>query len=925
MAEPAVIPAVQSVLTRLRLRSCRRPLLCGATMLVSAGLLGGCGGGSSEASSIDQGQGADPVVVDFPIAYIKRPILLDEDGNLETTSVREPAEFRPGAELLMRDRASPSAAEISLTEGLFPDDEDGNPPLYDVKDLSASHDGTKLVFALRAPEDPDLDDDEQPTWNIWLYDRENGEVRRVIESDIAAEQGQDVAPRFLPDGRIVFSSTRQRQSKAVLLDEGKPQFPAFDEDRDEEAVVLHVMNDDGSEIEQISFNQSSDLDPAVLDDGRIVYARWDNVSNRSRISLYTMAPDGRDQQVLYGIHSHDTGPDGATVEFTKPQVLPDGRLLAILKPPGDQARGSAVPVAIDVDAFVEHDQPTFDNQGLLSDAQEFLIPGDLNLDDDQPAVQGRYASFAPLFDGTDRLLVSWSQCRLIDEVTDPDDPIIAPCTDENLANANFVEADPLFGVWMFDPVEETQQPIVTADEGEVYSEVVVMEPRVNPPVILDGVAGLDLDADLVAESVGVLHIRSVYDLDGTEIAPIETLRDPDQTVAADRPIRFVRLVKAVSMPDDDLVELDGTAFGRSQAQLMREILGYGEVHPDGSVKLRVPANVAFWIDFLDGNGRRVGGRHNNWLQLRPGEEKECTGCHSSDSELPHGRLSAEAPSVNEGAPLDGVEFPNTEPALFANAGETMAEVFARVNGIPEPSVDLEYTDWWTDEMVRPKEVAFSWSYIDLDPTVTAPTDPGCVGAGAWTALCRITINYPEHIHPLWSVDRQIFDAADMLVEDQTCTSCHAPLDAMGAPQVPAAQLDLTDGPSDQEPDHLKSYRELLFDDNAQNVLDGALIDLQVQATDDDGNLLFLTDADGNQILDVDGNPIPVLEPVTVNPPLNAFGANATPEVFAMFEPGGSHYDPVRGAGWLSDVELKLISEWLDIGAQYYNNPFVVPQ
>src|SRR5207248_2773490 len=27
------------------------------------------------------------------------------------------------------------------------------------------------------------------------------------------------------------------------------------------------------------------------------------------------------------------------------------------------------------------------------------------------------------------------------------------------------------------------------------------------------------------------------------------------------------------------------------------------------------------------------------------------------------------------------------------------------------------------------------------------------------------------------------------------------------------------------------------------------------------------------------------------------------------------------AGWLSPAELRLLSEWLDIGAQYFNNPF----
>ncbi|MDH3642371.1 MAG: hypothetical protein OES38_09760, partial [Gammaproteobacteria bacterium] len=553
---------------------------------------------------------------DFPIAYVKRPILLDEDGNLETSEVRSAAEFRPGAELLVRDRASPSATEVSITEGIFPDDVDGNPPMYDVKDVSVSFDGTKLVFAMRAPEDPNLDDEDQPKWNIWIYDRAAGTTTRVIGSDISAEIGQDVAPRFLPDGRIVFSSTRQRQSKAVLLDEGKPQFPAFDEDRDEEALTLHVMDDDGSDIHQITFNQSSDLDPTVLSNGQVAFSRWDNVAGNDRISLYTSNPDGTEQQLLYGVHSHDTGPNGETVEFVEAQELPDGRLLVLLRPPGDQARMGAIPVAIDSGAYVEHDQPTFDNQGLLADAQEFLIPAELSFDEDEPVIEGRYASFAPLFDGTARLLVSWSQCRLIDEITDPLNPVIAPCTDEYLVDPNYVEADPLYGVWMFDQTEATQLPIVVADEGEVYSEVVVMETKVNPPVILDKTPGIDLDPDLVSESVGVLHVRSVYDFDGTAVADLAALSDPLVAMAADRPARFVRIVKAVSMPDDDIVDLDGTAFGRSQAQLMREVIGYAHVEPDGSFKVKVPANIAFWVDVLDADGHRIFPRHNNWIQLR---------------------------------------------------------------------------------------------------------------------------------------------------------------------------------------------------------------------------------------------------------------------------------------------------------------------
>ena len=886
-----------------------------AVFLCAAALMG-CGSGSgSGSSSIGSGQSPDPVVVDFPVAYVQRPLLTDDQGNLLTTEVRRATDFFPGAELFLRDRASPSAAETSLTDGVFPDDVDGNPPLYDVKDLAVSFDGTQLAFAMRAPEDPDLDDDEQPTWNLWHYDLATATLTRVIQSDIVAEDGQDVAPKFLPDGRIIFSSTRQRRSKAILLDEGKPQFSALDEDRDEEALTLHVMEIDGSNIEQVTYNQSSDLDPAVLSDGRIAFSRWDNVAGRDRISLYRSNPDGTDHELLYGVHSHDTGPNGEVVEFVEATELPDGRLLVMMRPPGPVSRMGALPVAIDIASFVEHDQPVFSSAGLLTDAQEILIPGDVTLDETRPPLQGRYAHISPLFDGTSRLIVAWSQCRLLDTTSDPLNPVIGPCTTENLNNPDMVEADPLYGVWMHDTIEDTQQPIVLPTEGSAYSEVVIMENRVAPPVILDKTAGIDLDPDLVSESVGTLHIRSVYDFDGTSVADLAALADPAQTLAADRPARFLRVTKSVSIPDDDIVDLDGTAFGRSQAQLMREVIGYAPIEPDGSVKMKIPANIAFWVEVLDADGRRITPRHNNWMQLRPGEEATCNGCHTQLSEVPHARRDGEAPSANAGAPADGSPFPNTEPALFANTGETMAEVITRINGVPDPDVNVTYDDVWTDPNVRAKDASFTFDYADLSST--PPVDPGCVTN--WNASCRITVHYEPHVHPLWAVDRRTFDVDGITVlNDDTCISCHNIVDAMGAAMVPAAQLDLSDGPSADEADHYKSYRELLFNDNEQELDNGALQDRLVQATDGNGNLLFQLDANGDLILDINGDPIPVLVSITVTPTLNVAGALASPRFFDLFAPGGTHNGRLTGA------ELKLISEWIDIGGQYYNDPFAVP-
>ena len=67
--------------------------------------------------------------------------------------------------------------------------------------------------------------------------------------------------------------------------------------------------------------------------------------------------------------------------------------------------------------------------------------------------------------------------------------------------------------------------------------------------------------------------------------------------------------------------------------------------------------------------------------------------------------------------------------------------------------------------------------------------------------------------------------------------------------------------------------------------------------------------------DADGNPTVVM----VGPYLNAGSANAglSSAFLSRFATGsGSTH-----AGYLTPAELRLISEWLDIGAQFFNNPF----
>ncbi|MEM7610768.1 MAG: hypothetical protein AAF270_03770 [Pseudomonadota bacterium] len=874
---------------------------------IAAMLIAGCSsGGEGDTVGFGSGQAPDPVALEFPIVYVQRPVTVELDDNGDPVPVmedlRQILRFEIGADLMFRDRASPSTPDINITAEL-------TQGLADIRDVTASYDAQRVAFAMRYPFDENLDEEEQVTWNLWEYEIPTNTLRRLIASDITAEAGHDIAPRYLPDGRIVFSSTRQRQSAAILLDEGKPQFPALDGDRNEPAFLLHTMQPDGSGIEQIGFNQSHELNPIVLDDGTIVFSRWDSVGQTDEINLYRMNPDGSGLELLYGANSHDVDGDGQQEQFVQPQILPDGTLVTLLKPFEGPTTGGAL-VDIDVDTYVENTQPTVDNAGMLGPAQTPATINNVLAAADAISPGGRYRSVYPLRDGTDRLLISWTQCRLQDV-----DLRILPCTDDNLADPTLTQAPSIYGIWIYDREDETQLPVVPPQEGMIFSDVVAAEPRATPAVLLGGENTFQLDPDIADEGVGVLNIRSVYDVLGADTAPggIDALADPAQFTAAERPARFLRIEKAVSIPDEELVDLPNSAFGAGQGQGMREIIGYSMIEPDGSVMVKVPADVALGLSVVDGNGRRVGPRHQNWMQVRPGEQVDCTGCHDGGSGLSHGRRSAFA-SVHDGAVTTGQPYPNTDPALFADMGETMAEVRARAScsldncSSIDPSVNVVYEDVWTDEVAagRARDASYRFTYRDVivgadtfDGLDTeAPTTAAC--ESDWTASCRTVIHYEQHLHALWSLPRQTLDVNGEVVSDFTCIACHSDRDAAGQLRVPIAQLDLSDGASDQEADHFKAYRELLFNDNEVELNMGALQDRLVQ---------------------VDTDPVtgdPIFATVTVPSSMSGNGANSSARFFSRFEAGASH------AGYLTPAELRLISEWLDIGGQYYNDPFAVP-
>jgi hydrazine synthase alpha subunit-like protein len=865
---------------------------CVAVALTAAlaAALAACNGGGSV--NIANSQAGDPATVDFPIFYVKRNVPLNAAGALQQDDLRILRDAVPSADLYERATASPSATETNITARLT------KGQLWDVKDVDASADGSRVVFAMRGPLAVKQDPKKPPSWRIYEYLLATDDLHAVIDptTDPDPLTVNDVSPHYLPDGRIVFSTTRQSQSQGILLDEGKPQFPAQDEDRTEPAFVLEVMNADGTGVHQISFNQSHDRDATVLADGHVLWSRWDHAPGKDAMHLYTANPDGTDLELYYGANSHLTGTNNTVVEFVHPRQMQDGRIMAIMRQYTDVDDGGDL-VIIDGLHYVENTQPLLADATLTGPAQSratnndvITIPG--------PSPGGRFTSAYPLQDGTNRILVSWTQCRLLDATQTP--PAIVPCTSANLAIPNVQTAPPLYSVWMFDPRLNTLMPVMPVTEGIMVSDVAVAQPRALPNIILDKVPGVDLDQNLVDANVGVIDIRSVYDIDGLDTANpnIATLADPAKTAASARPARFIRLEKAVSIPDRTVVNLSGAAFGASN--FMMELLGYAPIEPDGSVRLEVPADVAFRMSVLDANARRITPAQGVWLQVKPGEVVTCNGCHlpaSAQHPISHGRQGLFNPAWPGAA--GGAPFPHTlasgAGAFIPQHGETMAQARMRVScagdtppckqmvpgwgpTYPSGGMNVLYTDVWTDPAQATPGAPISYRYDDATQFTTAiPTTAVCVTQ--WAANCRIIINYPEHIQPLWDAKRPATVGGQPVDHSCSQAGCHNPKNAAGAAQMPAGNLDLTNSASDNEPQQFTSYQQLLFPHNIV--------------------IMAVTSSVG-----------PYLDAGSANGGLSA-------QFLGRFATGSAS----THAGWMSPAELRLVSEWLDIGAQYFNNPF----
>ena len=164
-----------------------------------------------------------------------------------------------------------------------------------VRDPDLHHDGQRIVFSMRKRSSPS---------HLFSIKTDGSDFKQITRGE-----GHDIEPCFLPNNQIVFGSTRVNSTNPST---GGKNY------------CLHIVSEDGSGLQRLSYNYLVDFTPTVMPDGRILFLRWVQEDKPGYFvnALWTMYPDGREQRGFFGMNRI-----GVSIE---PVSIPGTNLVACL-------------------------------------------------------------------------------------------------------------------------------------------------------------------------------------------------------------------------------------------------------------------------------------------------------------------------------------------------------------------------------------------------------------------------------------------------------------------------------------------------------------------------------------------------------------------------------------------------------------------
>ena len=400
-------------------------------------------------------------------------------------------------------------------------------------------------------------------------------------------QTQDFHPCWLPDGGIVFTSTRARQT--VLCGDIGLSVPN-----------LHRIEPDGSGLRRLSHGTLNELSPTVLHDGRILYNRWEYIFKSVFLvqPLWAMFPDGSRSEELYGLNI------GAPGVFTHGRSVP-GRDDLIVCTGACHEQMAVGPILL-VD--LKGDKRSADAMHSLTPEVEargnhhrwFLRDEKMVQDDGKGGPV--FCDPWPLSD------------KFFLVAHNPDKPI-ADKTGYGLylidvfGNRVPIHRDPAISCW---------QPIP-------------LQARARPPVLPSTLVRAGDTRETLSE--GTLFLQNVYaGLDGVRPGTVKYLRVLEQV-----PRSWAVMQQAA--PEDGGCGSPVAVLNRNTHIWVTVLHGIVPVSADGSANFNVPAERNLFLQALDENFMQVQ-TMRTFVNLQPGERRSCLGCHEDRRHTPAAHSAA---------------------------------------------------------------------------------------------------------------------------------------------------------------------------------------------------------------------------------------------------------------------------------------------
>ena len=489
------------------------------------------------------------------------------------------------------------------------------------------------------------------------------EAEKVARYGIAGFHTDDIQPCYLPDGGIAFTSSRCEFGVLCFF---QPAVVTF---------VLHRMDADGGNIEQLTQSPVSEFSPTVLDDGRILYHRWEYIDKGARVAktFWAMNPDGSKSEELFGLSDSEV----ATGAFMYAQQVPGDKPMLVCAVGPHYPQGNSVgPIKL-IDL-------SEDNRTL---APLTNITPDVEIHSSQGGwvfAKGDNESFSA--NGVGGLLYGHPY-----PINDKQF-LVSHKDDEG---AHYMAAG-AYSIYLIDT--EANKAFVYGDEDGSVScwHAMPLLARETPALINSSVL-----AELEKSSEALCIVTNVYEgMEGVERGTIKYLR-------INEAVPQFWDTKRKWAPKYHSSEWSAALWPRVQ-------WGIVPVEKDGSAYFYVPADRNVFFQSLDENFMEVQ-RERTYVNYRPGEIRTCIGCHERSSESPRSvgknRLLAlkRLPSVP--GPMPGevdarqvIDYPADIQPIFDSK-------CISCHGDTEPDGDLDLTGTITErhsvsyEQIRNKGLA----------------------------------------------------------------------------------------------------------------------------------------------------------------------------------------------------------------------------